>query len=66
MNGLTQLMVQPLLRKRFILHIQKFLCCFDYAIVIANQAALEKNPVTMESVAFSFSVNCSFNDTFSL
>ena len=32
---------------------------------MANQAALEKNPVTIKSVVFSISLNCSFNDTFS-
>ena len=29
---------------------------------MANQAALENNPVTIESAAFYFSVNCSLNN----
>ena len=39
--------------------------CFVHDILITNQATLEKNPVTNESAAFSFSVNCSFNNTLS-
>ena len=42
------------------------LFCFVHVILIANQAALEKNPVAIERVGFSFSINCSFNNTFSL
>ena len=38
--------------------------CFVHVILITNQGALEKIPATIESVAFSFSVNCSFNNTF--
>ena len=34
-------------------------------IIIANQAALEKNLVTIKNVVF-LSANCSFNNTFSL
>ena len=33
---------------------------------MANKAALEKNLVAIESVAFSFSVNCSYINTFSI
>ena len=29
---------------------------------MANQAALENNPVAIESAAFCFSVNCSLNN----
>ena len=39
--------------------------CFVHVILIANQAALEKNPATIESAAFSFFVNFSFNSTYS-
>ena len=35
---------------------------FVHVIFITNQAGLEKNPAAIESVAFSFSVNCSFNN----
>ena len=38
--------------------------CFVHFIFTANQAALEKKPVAIESVAFCFFVNCSFNNTF--
>ena len=38
---------------------------FLHVILIASQAGLEKNFITTESAAFSFSVNCSINDTFS-
>ena len=34
-------------------------------ILIANPTALEKNTVTIESVAFSVSINCSLNNAFS-
>ena len=33
---------------------------------MANQTELEKYPVVIESVAFSLSVNCSFNNTLTL
>ena len=49
--------------KRCILYTES---CFVHVIFIANQATLDKNPVTIESVAFSFLVNCIFNNTFSL
>ena len=39
---------------------QKVMFCFVHVILISNQAALEKNPVTNENVAFSFYVNYSF------
>ena len=52
MTVLTQLMVYPLLLKKSILFIESLvLFC--------------SKPVTIESVAFSFFVNCSFNNTFS-
>ena len=44
---------------------QKVMFCFVHIILISNQAALEKNPVTNENMAFSFSVNYSFNNPFS-
>ena len=50
-------------KKMYIIY-RKF--CFVSVIFIANQAALDKNSVAIESVAFSFSVNCSFNKTLSL
>ena len=49
-----------------VFYIQKVLLYFVHVIFIANQATWEKNLVAIESVAFSFSVNCSFNNTFSL
>ena len=67
MNGLTQLIVKPLLQKRCMLHLKcsaLFCSCYLY-LGIVNQAALEKSPVTIESIVFSFSVNCSFKNTFS-
>ena len=33
---------------------------------MANQAALENNPVAIESAAFCFSVNCSLNNCHTL
>ena len=38
--------------------------CFVHVTLILNQADLEKNPVIIESVAFFFSENCSFNNSF--
>ena len=44
MNGLTQLMLWPLLRKRCILYIE--------SSAIANQAALEKNLSLLKVLLF--------------
>ena len=44
---------------------QRVMFCFVHIILISNQAASEKTPVTNESVAFSSSVNYSFNNPFS-
>ena len=44
---------------------QKVMFCFVHILLISNQAASEKTPVTNESVAFSLSVNYSFNNPFS-
>ena len=71
MNELTQLM--PLLRKRSLLYIESsvIICrkfcfvLFMLLVLMANQAALEKNHATIENIVFSFSVKCSFNNTFS-
>ena len=71
MNELTQLM--PLLRKRSLLYIESsvIICrkfcfvLFMLLVLMANQAALEKNHATIENIVFSFSVNCSFNNAFS-
>ena len=64
MNGLAQLMVSPLTMKKMCIRQRKF--CFVKIIFIPNKPALQKKPVAIESVAFSFSVNCSFNNTFAL
>ena len=61
MNGLTQLIAQALLLKRFILYIERF-AFFAHFTLIANEAALEKN---LERVAFSFFADFSFNNNFS-
>ena len=68
MNGLTQLMIQSLLRKRCILYVESSVFFFVLFMLNQekNQAALEKNPIATESAAFSFSVNLDFNNTFSL
>ena len=62
MNGLTQYGLATITKKIYIIY-RKF--CFVHVIVMANQTTLEKNPVTIESIAFSFSVNCIFNNTVS-
>ena len=64
MNGLAQLMVQPITIKKMYIIQRKF--CFVKIIFIPNKPALQKKTVAIESVAFSFSVNCSFNNTFAL
>ena len=68
MNGLTQLMIQSLLRKRCILYVESSVAFFVLFMLNQekNQAALEKNSIATESAAFSFSVNLDFNNTFSL
>ena len=62
MNGLTQYGLATITKKIYIIY-RTF--CFVHVIVMANQTTLEKNPVTIESIAFFFSVNCSFNSTLS-
>ena len=55
-------------KKIFVIH-RKFgkfcFVLFMLFILIANENALEKNPVTIECVIFSFSVSFSFKNTFS-
>ena len=65
MNELTQLMFSHYYEKDVYYTLKVVLIC-SFCIRKETQAALEKNPVVNESVTFSFSVNCSFNNTFSL
>ena len=52
-------------KKIFVIHRKFCFVLFMLFILIANQIALEKNPVTIESVIFSSSVSFSFKNTFS-
>ena len=51
MNGLTQFTVLTTITKKMYIIYRKLLC-FVHVRFIANQAALEKNAVPIESVAF--------------
>ena len=50
MNGLAQLMVQPLLQKKMYIIYRKF--CFVHVIFIANQATLEKTLSLLKVLLF--------------
>ena len=52
-------------KKIFAIHGKFWFVLFMLFILIANEITLEKNPVTIESVIFSFSVTFSFKNTFS-
>ena len=52
-------------KKIFVIHRKFCFVLFMLFILIANEIALEKNPVTIESVILSFSVSFSFKNTFS-
>ena len=54
-DGLT-----TITKKIFVIHRKFFFVLLMLFILIANEIALEKNPVTIESVIFSFSVSFSF------
>ena len=58
-------MVQRLLRKKCLLYVEGsvlFCSCYIYH----KSSCIRKNAVAVESFAFPFSVNCSFNKAFSL
>ena len=52
--------------KKDVYYVYKVLFCFVHVTFIRNQAALGKNPFSIETVAFYFLANCNFNNTFSL
>ena len=59
MIGLTQWTVKSLLRKRSILYIESFVLFMLHLLQI--KVHKNKKPVAIESVAFSFSINCTFH-----